>query len=572
LTLTWLGLSAALRREVAASLKRRRDLAILIVVLLFGWVLWLHRMGVNDHDDAVSNELMFARESVMTIVSSVPWGDQSPLYFLALHVARNLGESPFTIQLLNAMLLTLTLVSTYALGRASFGSPAALGAVFLGAISPASLWLVRNGRMYPIQVLLSVISLLCVLRYLERRRARDLVALALLCVLNVYNHFIGFFITAILFLALSLTPGLAPSLGPRGGAREAATVRPGNARRPGHPPPGPAPAGPARPASRRGLAASPRPVAARSLAGLPRTRELVLVHEFRLGKPARQFAHADSPLFASLVVLAAAGALAAQRRLAAIAALWVVVPLLALGLVAAQLDVRDRHLVWALPLLWVAIAGGALGPLPSPRLGVPGDIVRGVRAALLLAVVTASLWLLSCKLPERYPQWTKLLLGLQQIHRSSMVVYMPPGPETGTPRLLGWHLGLPAGLRDIRPLTRETRARFQEEVGQAREFVFLVHWRPVDEEMAWRTRYLEGSDTGRLCCRSGARRRRSSRCARSGLRSRGPDRAGRHAGGVVARRAAASERRTVASTGPILARALVARCSRTARSVRAVCS
>src|SRR6266567_2820550 len=127
LTLSWLGLSAALRREVVASLKRRRDLAILIVVLLLGWVIWLHRMGVNDHDDAVSNELIFAREPVMTIVSSIPWGDQSPLYFLALHVARNLGESPFTIQLLNAILLTLTLVSTYALGRASFGPPAALG-------------------------------------------------------------------------------------------------------------------------------------------------------------------------------------------------------------------------------------------------------------------------------------------------------------------------------------------------------------------------------------------------------------------------------------------------------------
>src|SRR4029077_10517770 len=139
------------------------------------------------------------REPVTTIVLHNPWPDQSPLYFLVLHATRRLGESPRAIQFLNALLLTMTLAATYGLGRAFSGSVVvAQSAIFLGAISPASLWLVRNGRMYSIQVLLSVLSLLCLLAYLDRRQRRDLAALAIFSVLNIYTHFIGFLITAVL--------------------------------------------------------------------------------------------------------------------------------------------------------------------------------------------------------------------------------------------------------------------------------------------------------------------------------------------------------------------------------------
>ena len=45
--------------------------------------------------------------------------------------------------------------------------------------------------------------------------------------------------------------------------------------------------------------------------------------------------------------------------------------------------------------------------------------------------------------------------------------------------------------RHIVPLSGETRARFQQEVDAGRDFVFLVHWGWVNEEVAWRTRYLQ---------------------------------------------------------------------------------
>ena len=218
-------------------------------------------------------------------------GDQSPLYFLALHVARNLRKSPFTIQLLNAMLLTLTLVSTYALGRASFGSPAALGAVFLRLSRPRASGSCATSACTPPGAPLGYLPALRAALPRAPSGTRSGRARASLRLERVQPLQLGFFITAILFLALLVDAGTRSFAGSaRAGAREAATVRPGNARPPWPSSSWSCPSWSGSPASRRGLAASPRPVAARSLAGLPRTRELVLVHEFRLGKPARQFA------------------------------------------------------------------------------------------------------------------------------------------------------------------------------------------------------------------------------------------------------------------------------------------
>lgn len=474
----------------------RRNYIYVIVILMLGWGLWLQRMGVNDHDDAVSNELVFAQEPVTAIVAHNPWPDQSPVYFLVLHAARTFGESPFAVQLLNALLLTMTLVATYAVGQAFSGSASAAGAaVLLGAISPTSLWLVRNGRMYSIQVLVSVVAAVFVLRYLERRRPRDLVAFSLVSVLHIYTHFVGFLITAVLFLPL-LTDGWPDTRQP---ARDDA--------------------GPPDEWRRRllpqavaivgililvlpqvvrlaGLVGANIPVRpGLSLPGLSRAFvERVTWFWFMNADwgPLRGGGRVITNVYAgSIAILAAAGLASAPRRIGVAAGLWILLPVLLLGLAAGRMDVRDRYLVWVVPLLWMAVANGAVGPLPFPRLaGTSREIAQGIRSALFLAVVTASLFLVWNKLPERYPQWTKLMLALKQVYRPPMVVYMPPGPPTATPRLLGSHLNLPAGLTRIIALNEATRPQFLAEVERGQEFIFLVHWTYDNAEFSWRTRYL----------------------------------------------------------------------------------
>ncbi|MBZ5557114.1 MAG: glycosyltransferase family 39 protein [Acidobacteriia bacterium] len=473
----------------------RRDYVLVIAILAVGWIFWLHRMGVNDHDDMLSSELMFARQSVASIVFHNPWPDQSPLYFLVLHGARTIGESPFAVRFLNAALLTMTLVATYSFGLAFSGSRAVAGAaMFLGAISPTSLWLVRYGRMYSLQVLLSVLALLFVLRYLDRRRPRDLVALSLLSVLNVYVHFVGFLITALLFIPLVVDASLEVR-------RRLQTDRSRQAWRP---------------LMLSALAALavlvlvfPQVVRFVSLvgSGIPLQAEVSLP---RLSPTFLDrvswfwFVNADWGLLrrgdrvvtavyvGSIGVLAIAGLAAVRRRTGVIAALWILLPLAGIGLAAARMDVRDRYFVWTLPLLWIAVATGGFGALPSGRLtGIGADVARGFRAALVLAVAAGSLWLLWNKLPERYPEWTKLMDGLARIYRPSMMVYMPPGSPMGIPRLLALQRGLAPELQRVRVLGPETRAEFLKEVERAQDFVFLAHERYGNDELSLRARYLE---------------------------------------------------------------------------------
>jgi hypothetical protein len=460
-----------------------------------GWAFWLHRMGINDHDDMLSNELLFARQGLATLLFHNPWPDQSPLYFVYLHALRTIGESPFVVQFANAALLSVALGVTYLLARDLSGSRSvATASVFIGAVSPTSLWLVRNGRMYSLQLLFSILASLFVIRFLQRRRHRDLVAFALVSALNIYTHFFGFLITGLLFAALLFDAWRTPAMSS---------------------------GEPSLTACRR-LRAPLYTVLALAVVALPQVLRLVsFVTQSVPAARADVSLPALSPRFfdrvswfwfvnadwgtlrpgeqlitavyvGSIVVLAIAGLTAAGRRLGGVLATWIVVPLAVVGLAAGRIDLRDRYFVWTLPLLWVAVANGALGAMPSSRLTESrADIARGIRAALVVGVMVGSLWLLWNKLPERYSEWTKLMGAVERLYRPSMLAYMPPGSPMGIPRLIAVQGNMPDGLRNVRELSANTRDQFLQEVERQQEFIFFVYNGLENDEMRSRIRYLE---------------------------------------------------------------------------------
>lgn len=433
-------------------------------------------MGVIDHDDMLSNELIFVREGFSSLIFHIPWPDQSPLYFLYLRGIRTIGESPLTIHLVNGVLLSATLGVTYFLALALTESRAvATGAVLLGTLSPASLWLVRYGRMYSLQILFAVLAAWLLTRYLQERRQRDLIAFALVSLLSIYTHFLGFVVTALLFVPL-VFEGTAALVA---GAWVVVLSVPQIVR----------------------LAElGSRGVPLRGGVSLPAlsSRFLDRVTWF-------WFVNSDwGPLRAgggwiptlylgSIVVLACVGFAAMRRRVGVHAAMWILLPLAAIGVAAAWMDVRDRYFVWALPVIWIAIAAGGFGPLPAATwlTGARADAARGIRAALVLVVIAGSLWLLWQKLPERGPESAKLMAAVARVYRPSMKVYMPPSSALGMPRLIALHDELPAGLRDVRPLSAETRPQFLREVEAGNEFVFLLFLTPQNEEMRWRAQMLQ---------------------------------------------------------------------------------
>jgi hypothetical protein len=472
-----------------------------VLVLALAWGAWLHRLGVTDLDDAASNELIFSRQPLSTIVARLPWTDQSPLSFVVLHFWRLWGEGPATVKALNLTLLTASLLVLYALGRRLCRPRVALAAVALAALSPASLWVARSGRMYSLQLLLWVVSVYFAVGYAERRQPRDLAAFALASVLSTYNHFIGFVSTATAVLWLLVEAWEAMRSSPRETQAEREEAR----RRLLGPPL----------AAALAIFLLVQPQAMRMLALLQAPPAVVPGQAVPGGwVPFLDavswfwFMGADwGPLRARegtvrAVYLAAAyllfvmGLARGSARMRRLVVVTVLLPLVPIGLAAGHMDFRDRHLLYMLPLVWLSMVNGALG---ADREGVPVPAaMRRAAAAILVTVGAASAWLLYQKLPEGYVEWTKLMSGLAQLHRPGMAVYMAPGPLTGTPTLVASQVD-PTGGLEVRPLNEDTRQEFVAEAEGRRDFALLTNqWSPPDAEHDWRARHLEARGYHRL--------------------------------------------------------------------------
>ena len=112
-------------------------------------------------------------------------------------------ESPTSIRCINVIIMAACVLVVHAIAkRAHRSSRVALTASLLAATTPMALWLVRDGRMYALQILLAALSILLLLRHADRRRVGDLVGLGLCCVLGIYNHFFGFGVAAIALASL----------------------------------------------------------------------------------------------------------------------------------------------------------------------------------------------------------------------------------------------------------------------------------------------------------------------------------------------------------------------------------
>jgi hypothetical protein len=196
-------------------------------------------------------------------------------------------------------------------------------------------------------------------------------------------------------------------------------------------------------------------------------------------------------LLACVYLLFVLGLARGGGRMRRLVVTTVLLPIAIIGLAAGRLDFRDRHLAYLLPLIWLALANGALGEEGEEGLTLPPPALRASRA-LLAIVAAASAWLLVQKLPERSAEWTQLMEDIRKLQRPEMVLYMAPSPLTGTPTLIASRLD-PTGAMRIRPLSEETRLDFLAEASQGRDFAFLTSdWYRTAPEQAWRVRHLEG--------------------------------------------------------------------------------
>jgi mannosyltransferase len=319
-------------------------------------------------DEGYTERLL--RMSLGGMLRTIPKTESTPpvYYVLAWVWTHAFGLSEFGVRSLSALAGIATVPVAYAVARRLAGRRAAVITGLLLAVSPLMVWFSQEARAYALATLLSTVTLLCAVAYLQEERDGWLVGWALAAALGLATHYFVVFVVApeVVLLLLRSRP-------PRRNRRLAAAV--------GF-------------VAVVALALIPLALAQRGTGhadyiaqGGLGTRLLQVPKQLLEG-----YASPDQVITGVLAsLLVAVGALwplateSTARRRAAIPVLvglaCVLVPMV---LAVCGVDfLNTRNLLPALPPLYIA---GAIG-LGSDRIWPAGAVLAGILAVLMLAVV-----------------------------------------------------------------------------------------------------------------------------------------------------------------------------------------
>lgn len=176
--------------------------AFLLLVLLTGWGLALARLGERSLWADEGFTAVLARDApsvgVLEILKLDP--NQGILHLLLVIGVMHLGGSEFILRFPSAMAATLALPLLYLLGRRLMSRQAGLAGAFLHSISPYIVAYAQEARPYALLELLSCLSLVLLLRALDRDRWFWWAALSATLGLLVYTHHFGWLIVGAEFL------------------------------------------------------------------------------------------------------------------------------------------------------------------------------------------------------------------------------------------------------------------------------------------------------------------------------------------------------------------------------------
>ena len=197
---------------------RITHIALVSGLFVLALVLRLWRIGVADLGNDECFSAYHAQGSIGFIASTLLQGDNPPLWELLLHgwiwIA---GISPVALRSLSALLSALTVVPLYAAGRRIDSTAGAIGVSLLFALSPLSLFLAHEARVYSLLGLLSATSMLLFLRLAEEKHCKHrklyLVGLGTSNLLLLYGHYLAAWVPLMQAALWLVVPRLRRALG-----------------------------------------------------------------------------------------------------------------------------------------------------------------------------------------------------------------------------------------------------------------------------------------------------------------------------------------------------------------------
>jgi mannosyltransferase len=132
------------------------------------------------------------------MLRTIPISESTPplYYVLAWGWTRLVGYSEFGVRSVSALAGILTVPVVYAIGLRLAGRKAGLIAGGLAAVAPLMVWFSQEARSYALATLISTITLLCLVHFLEGGDRRWLSGWALSSGLALATHYFAVFIVA----------------------------------------------------------------------------------------------------------------------------------------------------------------------------------------------------------------------------------------------------------------------------------------------------------------------------------------------------------------------------------------
>ncbi len=184
---------------------------ILLFLLLLAMGLRLYRLDAQSFWNDEGNAARAAERTIPLILAAAAGDIHPPGYYLLLHFWRMpMGDSEFALRALSAFSGVLTVAVVYALGRDLLDEWAGLGAAFLFAASPFSVYYSQEARMYALLGLFSALSTYLLVRLARRPTGPLFAGYVLAVAAGLYIHYafpFVLFVHNLLFLGWWLTKG-----------------------------------------------------------------------------------------------------------------------------------------------------------------------------------------------------------------------------------------------------------------------------------------------------------------------------------------------------------------------------
>jgi mannosyltransferase len=179
---------------------RRWEIALFCLIVLLALALRLYRLDAQSLWNDEGTSVALAQRNLATITRQAAADIHPPLYYYMLHAwIRLTGSSEFGVRLLSALCGALLAAGVFLFARRCVSTAAALLASLFTALSPFHVYYSQETRMYILAALLSMLSMLAFVRWLEASqvRSRRTLALTVTCyvvtsVLAVYSHYYVF--------------------------------------------------------------------------------------------------------------------------------------------------------------------------------------------------------------------------------------------------------------------------------------------------------------------------------------------------------------------------------------------